>query len=76
MDVLTVLTRFQHFSELITMTQAFNTHIHTYIQLPALTYLPVWRVYTTGECRQNFISVGAGDRRFACFLVLLATYHV
>ena len=42
--------------------------------LPPLTYLPVWCVYTTGVYLQNFICIGAGDCRFACFLVLLAKY--
>ena len=42
---------------------------------PTMTHLPVWYVYTTGARLQNFI-IGAGDRRFACFLVLLAKKHV
>ena len=37
---------------------------------PPATYLPVWCVYATGVCLQNFICIGAGDSCFACFLVL------
>ena len=48
-------------------------YIYIYM-LPPLTYLPVWCVYTTGVYLQNFICIGAGDCRFACFLVLLAKY--